>query len=433
MDKDNNRNLYTLLLLFAINLMNFYDRQIPGALTEPIRREWHLTDTQLGALGTAFILLYALIGIPLGRLADVWSRKKLLSLGVLLWSLMTLASGWATGFWTLFLARLGVGVGEASCAPASSSLIGDLFPPERRARALSVFMLGLPVGLALSLIVSGSLAHAYHWRSAFLIAGLPGLLLAFIAWFHIREPGRGAAEPSGVGARTRAGSPYALVLGVPTMWWIILSGALHNFNMYAISTFLSAFLSRFHGVTVRQAGLITGVVFGAGIVGLLIGGQAADAAVRRRANGRLLVATAGILLSVPLIFLALTQPAGAVRSFMLLMLPGCMLMYTYYATIYSAIQDVIEPALRGTAMALYFFAMYLLGAGLGPIGTGLISDFFARRAAGSHPMTEDFKAEGLHQAMYVIPLLGALLVLVLFAASRTVAKDRENLQRWLKG
>ena len=202
---------YALFVLFIINALNFFDRQIIGAVGEPIRKEFGLNDSALGLLNTAFTLLYAFVGLPLGRLADKVGRKWILSIGVFFWSLFTAASGLAQSFWQIFAFRLGVGVGEASCAPAASSLIGDYFPAERRAKATSIFMLGLPVGLALSFAVSGAVARNYGWRTAFLVAGLPGLLCVILALF-IREPKRGAVETVDVGIQKREGSPYKLIL-----------------------------------------------------------------------------------------------------------------------------------------------------------------------------------------------------------------------------
>jgi MFS family permease len=224
------------------------------------------------------------------------------------------------------------------------------------------------------------------------------------------------------------------------MRWLILSGALHNFNMYAIGSFLTPFLMRYHGSDIRSANFVSMVAYGlSGAPGLILGGMAAVAAAARRADGRLLVGAVAILCSVPLLFLALGRPGGDTLGFMVLMGAGCALMYAYYSTVYSTIQDVTEPALRGTAMALYFFAMYVLGASLGPYGTGLVSDLFTAQAAAAAGVTaetqqalEPFRAAGLHTAMYIIPALGALLTLVLFAASRTVAKDTEKLQRWMR-
>ncbi|HEY7785586.1 MAG TPA: MFS transporter, partial [Pyrinomonadaceae bacterium] len=409
-----------------------------GAVGEPVRKEWGLSDGALGALGTAFTLLYALVGVPLGRLTDRMGRKWILSAGVLVWSVMTVASGLAQNFRQLFAVRLLVGVGEASCAPAATSLIGDLVPPWQRAKALSIFMLGLPVGIALSFAVSGTIARSYGWRAAFFVAGLPGLICA-IAMLFVKEPARGATEVSNVGADKREGSAYRIVLATPTMRWLIISGALHNFNMYAIGAFITPFLMRYHAVDIRGANFISMVVYGlTGTIGLICGGIAADAYLKGRPNGRLIVGTVAILFSIPFLVLALSRPRGDTLGFMVMMGMACAAMYVYYSTVYATIQDVTEPSLRGTAMAIYFFAMYLLGASLGPYGTGLLSDIFTTRAAeaagvvgATQQALEPFRAEGLHSAMYVIPVLSVLLALVLFMASRTVKRDVENLQTWM--
>ncbi|HEY2951625.1 MAG TPA: MFS transporter [Verrucomicrobiae bacterium] len=426
---------YILAVLFCLNALNFYDRQILGAVTEPIRRELDLSDTQLGLLSTAFTLVYAAVGIPLGRLADNWKRNRLLSLSLAAWSLLTAASGLVRRYGSLFLTRLGVGIGEASCAPAANSLIGDLFPPGQRARALSILMLGLPVGLFLCYWFSGRVAQAYGWRSAFFLAALPGLLLAVLAW-RMPEPARGAAESSAVAARRRPGSPWAVVLGIPTMWWLIISGAVFNFNMYTVNAFTVAFLARYHQLSLTEATWITAWVLGAvGVLGLLLGGWASDRLSRVRPSGRLQLAAGATLVAAPCLLLALHQPGGDVIGFTLFMGAGSMLMFVYYSCVYPAVQDVVEPALRGTAMALYFFAMYVLGGSVGPLATGALSDYCARRAmtaAGATAMAEPFKAAGLHTAMHVIPLLCFLLVVVLSAGARTVQSDMEKLRVWMR-
>lgn len=199
MKSENGRAAYALTVLFVINTMNFFDRVIGGALGEPIRKEWNLSDSALGALGTAFTLLYAFVGVPLGRLSDRAPRKWILAGAVFVWSGLTAVSGLTRTYWQLFATRLGVGVGEAACAPAGTSLIGDLFPPSKRARAMSVFMMGLPIGIALSYVVGSYVAHSYGWRTAFFVAGIPGVLAAIAALF-ITEPERGTkdAEPGGL-------------------------------------------------------------------------------------------------------------------------------------------------------------------------------------------------------------------------------------------
>lgn len=414
--------------------MNFYDRGIIAAVAEPIRKEWALSDTALGSLGTAFIVLYAIIGMPLGRLSDRWSRVKLLSICAAIWSVMTAASGLAGNFWSMAASRLGVGVGEAGCAPAANSLIGDLTPANKRAGALSLFMLGLPVGTLLNFMLSATIAERYHWRAAFYVACIPGLLLAGLAWF-IREPERGATEIYKVSDTTKI-SPWQL-LSIPTMWWIIASGALHNFNMYALNSFVPAYLMRHHGTTLTNAGWLTSLALGAsGIPGLLIGGWLADRVSHGRKHGRLLLGAIALLMAAPLLYVSLSVAKGAVGNYTWLLGAGMMLMFFYYATVYAALQDVVEPQLRGTAMALYFMAMYLLGAALGPVGTGLLSDYFARNAmlaAGASAMTEQFRAAGLHSAMHAVPILTLMVAGVMFAASRTVAGDMDKLHHRVAG
>jgi MFS family permease len=423
---------FALWVLFGINCMNFYDRLILSAVMEPIRKEWTLSDSALGLLGTAFTLLYAFMGVPFGRLADTRPRKWVLSAGCALWSLLTAVSGMAQSFWMLFAARLGVGVGEASCAPAANSLIGDLYGPKQRSRALSLFMLGLPVGMFLSFLISGRVAHAYGWRAAFYVALIPGLILAVLALW-LPEPGRGSSEGR-VDTAHRPGSPYLVLLAIPTLVWIILSGALHNFNMMAATSFMTAFLTRYHALDLKTAAFAASLIFGAsGIVGLLAGGWAADRFGGKRTDGRLLLSALTLALAAPCVYLALRQPAGAVVPFVILSGTGLAFVYVYYSSVYAAIQDVVEPSLRGTAMALYFLAMYVLGGSFGPLGTGMLSDYFARRAmanAGATAMTEAFKAIGLHHAMHVIPVLCLLLAAVLYAASRTVGRDMMRLRGW---
>ena len=452
--------VFALAVLFAINLMNFFDRQIIGGVGEGIRREWALSDTALGLLGTVFTLLYAVVGLPLGRLSDRKERRKILAAGVFLWSLLTAASGVARNFSQLIVSRLGVGVGEATCSPASTSLLGDFFPASQRARAVAIWMLGLPLGLGLANGAGGWILQRWGWRNAFFIAALPGLVCAALA-LMMREPKRGMVESHAVGDRRRAGSPYLLVLSIPTMLWIIVSGALHNFNMYALGAFVSPFLVRFHRMNFVDAGWVAACVYGfSGIIGLTGGGALADYLYRRRVDGRLIVGTVAIVITAPLMFLGLMRPRGDVVGFALLMGAGSGVMFAYYSTVYSTIHDVVEPALRGTAMALYFFAMYVLGASFGPVGTGLVSDYFTFQAASAAgavaPLPfgdlmlaelrslvgeskgfdvralEPFRAQGLHTAMYILPILASLLALVLFAASRTVKKDIARIQEWMR-
>ncbi len=427
---------FTLLVLLGINTMNFYDRQVVGAVGELVKNQWELSDTQLGALTTAFILLYAAVGLPLGRWADVGPRRIILAAGVLIWSAMTALSGLAGNFAALFVCRLGVGIGEASCAPAANSLLGDLFPPEKRGRAIAVFMLGLPVGLGLSYVVSGEIAQALSWRYALFVAGAPGLVLGVLALW-LPEPARGAAEasvraPSAPSVRSEPATPHRgsavlAILRIPTMWWIIFSGALQNLAMYALGMFLTSLLMRYHGLNVKEANWISGLTYGfGGGLGMLAGGWLCDRAVRWRTSGRLLVCALAMTLAAPCLWLALQMPRGSFLLFGALLLPACLCIYVYYSAVYATIQDIVAPTMRGTAMAVYFFVFYLFAA-LGLYGFGWLSDWLAQAARAAGATDAEARALGLHDALYVVPALLVLLVAVLLAAARTVGADYRRL------
>jgi MFS family permease len=418
--------IFAGLILFAINILNFYDRHVPGALVEPMRKEFHLSDTQIGLLSSAFIWLYAIVGVPLGRVADTWSRKKLLAMGIIVWSSLTALAAFAHSYPMLLFSRLGVGVGEATCAPAATSWLGDIFPPDKRSRALAIFMLGVPIGGALGFMFSGPIAQAYGWRAAMILAALPAVLLV-PALFFLPEPERGASEIRKTASDSS--SPWA-ILRLPTLWWIILSGAFVNFNLYVLATFLPAFFSRLHHLSLANSGIAMGILYlVGGVGGGLFAGYLGDSIVRRRKDGRLRIAALAALVAAPFALLGVAQPAGSfysAASFFMLAF-ACLTMY--YGLVYSSIQDIVPPDQRGFTMAIYFMAMYLCGASFGPILTGRLSDFLAHRAAAhanSAIVTETFRATGLQQAMFVLPVLAIALAAVLYLGSRTIVADIEK-------
>jgi MFS family permease len=401
-----------LAVLFLVNVLNIYDRQALGALLEPLRHEFHLSDTQLGALPAAFTVLYAVAGLPLGRLADTRSRRRLLAIGVTVWAGLTALGGLAASYTVLFATRLGVGIGEAVCAPTATSWIGDLVPAARRARAMAGFMMAVPVGVMLSFAITGPVAQAHGWRTALALAAVPAVVLV-PALLWLPEPVRTAAVSAGQGS-----APLAL-LKVPALWWIAASGAIVNFILYSFSTFVSAFLTRFHGLSVAQAGLWSGIGSGAaGILGAIAAGVYGDRVIGKWQNGRLLLSAAAAALAAPLALAGILAPAGRAALAIPLFMLAYGLWQMYYGLVYSAIHDIVAPGLRGTAMAAYLMVMYLCGGSFGPLVTGRLSDHFARQAAGPFPVTEAAKAAGLHQAMYIIPVLSLALAAVLWAASQ---------------
>ena len=428
MASTNRQAKFALALLFAINLMNFYDRQVIGAIGEKIKVEWLLSDGQLAGLTTAFVLLYAIVGIPLGRLADIGSRKKILAVGVTVWSAFTALSGLAGNFAQMVACRLGVGVGEASAAPAANSIIGDLFPPAKRGRAIGVFMLGLPLGIGASYVVSGAIAQATGgWRPALFVAAVPGIILGALALL-LPEPARGAADPD-VGSRSQTSwQSIIAILKIPTMWWIIASGALFNLNMYAISTFHTSFLIRYHGLSIDIATRFSGAIFGiGGAVGMMLGGWLCDHQVRHGPQRRLLVAAIGCLLAAPAIWFALQQPRGAYWAFAILMFAGSVFMYTYYSSVYATIHDIVEPRARGTAMSVYFFVFYVFTA-IGLVVFGKLSDARSAHALATGLSLADARAFGLHDALYSAPAISLALVFILWMGSRTAARDYSRVR-----
>src|SRR5258708_5717672 len=256
---------WSLFVLVAINILNFYDRHVAGALVEPVRREFSLSDTQIGWINTGFTILYGLVGLPLGHLADHVSRKRLLAVGIVVWRALSACAQWVFSYPMLVITRLGVGVGEATCAPVATSWIGDLYPPDRRSKPLALFMLGVPIGGALSFFFSGIIAQNYGWRMAMVLAAAPALLLIPLL-LMLREPAPGVSEFRKT--RGSAGSSFQ-VLCIPTFWWILVSGALVISNLYAIGAFLPAFFSRIHRMEVAHAGITVGVVYA---VGGILGG-----------------------------------------------------------------------------------------------------------------------------------------------------------------
>ncbi len=425
-----------LCLLFVINLLNFVDRMIPAVVLEDIRKAYGLSDLWLGILVSSFTVAFALGGLPLGRLADTWIRKHVLTGGVLIWSAFTALSGVAPNFLSFYVARLGVGLGEASYGPAAVSLIGDLFPQAKRGRAMGLFMLGLPIGVSLSFIVISKIkALTGSWQIPFVLAGVAGLLVGgLLLW--VREPVRGAQDAAAPTQLEAVEKPFRKVFAVKTLWWICLSGITVNMASYGTNTFFNSLLQRYYGVPSMDAGWMAAGVLGlTGLLAMTLGAYGADLAHQRNINGRLRLGAWCLLAAAPLVALALCETRSSdLRVFLLLYGSGWVLFFMYYVSVYTAVQDVVEPRLRATAMAVYFAAQYLVGSTLGTTLVGGLSDFFAKQemaTAGAVAMTDAFKGQGLHLAMFTVPLMLLLTGLVLLMASRSFVRDVEKLRRGL--
>lgn len=390
-------------VLFLVNVLNFYDRLVLGAVLEPVRREFALSDTQLGAMVTLFTLVFAAAGLPAGRLSDTRGRRGLLALGIAAWAALTGLSALAVNYAMLLATRLGVGIGEAVCTPAATSWIGDTAPPGRRTRAMAWFMMAVPVGGLLSYAIGGGVAQALGWRAAMAVAAAPALLLVpTVLW--LREPKWG--RPPGLPSQ-------ATFAWRPTrgFWWIAASGAAINFALYGFSTFLPAMLTRYHGMSVASAGIWMGIGTGvSGIAGALAAGAAGD-----RIRSRLALTAWIMLASAVPMFFALREPPGRAGAAVTLAMIAYGMMQMYYGLVYAAIHDQVPAPARGRAMSLYLLVTYLGGASWGPVATGRLSDWLAHTSGLGG---EAARAAGLHGAMYVVPALAVLLAGILWLAAR---------------
>jgi MFS family permease len=282
----------------------------------------------------------------------------------------------------------------------------------------------------------GALVKAYAgWRPPFLIAAVPGVLLALLILF-VREPARGAADGQTLLKAAPVGSPIKKILSIPTMRWIILSGVFVNFAAYAGNGFMVSLLQRYFRLPITEAANGTGVIVGiTGLIGLTLGGFVADKIGKKSLRGRLIYGAVSLLTAAPATWIALSLGRDGAQGFTYLFGLGWLLYYSYYTTVYAALQDVIEPRLRATAMALYFVGMYVLGGAAGPTVVGGLSDSLAKaamKAAGATEMNLEFRAIGLHDSMKLIPVTLFLTGVCIFLASRTFSEDARKMKEGLR-
>lgn len=367
---------YAVGMLTVVYVFNFADRQILSILMQPIKQEMQLSDTQLGFLsGLAFAAFYAVLGLPIARLADKYSRVNILTVCLALWSLMTAVSGLAANFTQLLAARIGMGVGEAGGGPTSHSLIADYVPVERRATALGVYALGVPIGLLMGYLLGGWLEQLYGWRSAFLALGVPGLLLAVLLRLTLDEAPRGHSQG---GIKVAAETPpiRAVVLymwRIPTFWHMALAGSLQAFGTYAIFQWMPSFLVRTHHMQSGEIGSwLALIIGGGGAVGALAGGYLADRLSKRDMRWQTWMPGICLLLAAPTSFgIYLTDSPVVALSFLVL---PVLLVNTYLGPTFAMTQTLAPLRMRSMASAVLIFALTFIGLGLGPQAVGILSD-----------------------------------------------------------
>ena len=371
----------TLWILLVVYVFNFIDRQIVNILAEPIARDLDLSDTQIGLMtGLAFALFYTVLGIPIARFADrgTTSRPKVIALALAVWSAMTALCGLAQNFAQLLLARIGVGVGEAGCTPPAHSLISDMVPPERRASALAFYSLGIPVGTLMGMMIGGTLADHVGWREAFVTVGLPGVALALVVLFVIKDPRhsdaaailRGKNQP----AALPLGQAVAEVMRSRAFVLLLFAGSAASFLAYGKTTWTTIFFQRTHELTPGQVGLWFGLLGGvAGILGTWAGGYLADRFGARNRRHVLSAPAIGMALAVPIAIAAYHAPSWPL-ALGLLFIPTVFNSF-YYGPTYSAAQGLVPVRARAIAAASLLFFQNLIGLGLGPLFFGMLSDW----------------------------------------------------------
>jgi predicted MFS family arabinose efflux permease len=368
----------TLGVLLGVYILNFLDRQIVAILAEPIARDLSLNDAEIGVLtGLSFALFYTTVGLPIARYADrpKTDRVRLIAISMAVWSAMTALCGFGANFVHLLLARIGVGVGEAGCTPPAHSLITDLAPPEKRARAFAIYQLGPPVGGLIGMMLGGVLADTIGWRNTFIVVGLPGIFLAIVVTLLLRDP-RHAVKTSvrstmspGLGTR----EAFRIIFASRAMRRLLVVGALASFSIFGILIWTTIYFQRSHGLTPGETGIWFGLVNGiASIGGVWLGGLIGDRERKRGAQHLLSVVAIAMILAVPF-YLAAFAVADW-RMSMALLFPAILLTWLYVAPYYSAVQGLVPPLARATASAVILFLQNLVGAGIGPVLLGIASD-----------------------------------------------------------
>lgn len=372
---------WLVIVLLVLMSLNFADRAILAVLAQPIKEDLKLTDSDLGVLqGLGFAILYSVLGLPLGWLAERVSRKGIIAACVAVWSLMTAACGFAANFVTLLLGRVGVGVGEAGFLPPTSSLISDHFPSNRRASIMAIILLGAPFGFLLGQSVGGWVASEWNWRVAFIALGVPGLLAALIAWVTLREPPRGLSE----GRIVKQAAPpvrevFRTLWSKPTYRHLLIGFTVGSFAMNAVAQFVLPFYLRSFGLPLAVAGAVFGVVsFSSNGLGMLLGGFGFDRLSRRDTRWPLWGPAAMLLVATPVYFLAFWSRSFAV-SIVFIWIANFTLA-THMAPSQATFQNMVGPRMRAFTSAITATTVGLLGAGLGPTFLGMASDFFAVRA-----------------------------------------------------
>ena len=435
---------YALWVLLIIYTLNFVDRQIVAILAGPIKKDLGISDGQLGMLiGLAFAFFYTILGIPIARYAERGNRPGIIATAVIVWSGFTALCGLAQNFTQLLLARIGVGVGEAGCTPPAHSLISDYVPAEKRASAIAFYSLGVPVGTAMGYVVGAWIAQHYGWRIAFFAVGIPGLIIGVIAMMTLKEPRKlGLVKLGAAGSAPSLGATARELTNRKSYWYAVGAATTISFLGYGHAAFLPIFLARVHGMALGDIGTaMAAITFLAGVAGTMIGGIAADRAAKNDTRAYMIVPMLAFIAGVPF-FWAGMLVEGTLASILLLAIPTLM-NAVWYGPVYAAVQSLVRPQSRATAVALMLFVVNMVGLGAGPTAVGFLSDMFAGQhfatiapagaefatfcakgaATAGDAMCGAAQAEGIRWSLLASSSVGLLVILFFVLARSTIRED----------
>jgi predicted MFS family arabinose efflux permease len=409
---------YVLALLVSVGIAGWVDRNVLAALLQSIKLELAFSDTELGLLGgIAFGVFYAAVGLPIAWLADRSDRRSLIAVAVGVWSVMTAACGLAGGFPALFLARVGVGIGEAGGSPSSQSLVSDYFGPERRARAFGVLYLQIPLGFVVGYWLGGWLDGLVGWRLTFMLVGLPGVALALLVRLTLREPPRGHADvvSPAEAASTSLASTIRFFVAQRPLRYLSLAGAAHGIGAFAAALWLPAYFMRTFAVTGATAGAWLALAYGCGgTAGVLCGGQIADALVRNTQNARWYAWGGSAVIAATLPCTALTYLADAPAVAVAALIVATFLGHMFLGPVAALLQNLAGVHRRAMVAAFYLFLVNLVSMGVGPTAVGLASDRFAA----------SFGSDALRWALFAVVTVSSVVASALFwFAGRSVPRD----------
>lgn len=366
---------YVMFMLVVVYTFNFIDRQIIGILAVPIKADLGLSDTQLGLMGgLAFALFYTALGIPIAMLADRSNRTWIMTISLTLWSAMTAICGTVQNFWQLFFARLGVGVGEAGGVAPAYSLISDYFPPQERARALSIYSFGIPIGSALGIVFGGIIASKIDWRFAFFAVGIAGVIIAPIFKMTVAEPQRGQFDANhSTDAPPSLGTIMRKLAHKPSFWLMSFAAACSSMMGYGLFFWLPSFLVRSYSISLLDASLFYGaILLIGGLSGIWLGGSLADRFGATKRSAYVLIPALAFVATVPFYVVAILS-TNLTMTFFAMLVPTA-LGLVWLGPVLSAIQHVVPPNMRATASAIFLFINNLIGIGVGTMAIGILSD-----------------------------------------------------------